>query len=137
MAKFPSENPNPVLRVGKDGTILYGNKASMTLLKLWKCQLGQRMSDDWCEFILDILNSGVYQETEIKHADRVISLSFTPVSNAGYVNVYGQDITERKRAEAERENLIDELRETLKEVKALRGILPLCSFCKKIRDDQG
>jgi PAS domain S-box-containing protein len=101
LAKFPSENPNPVLRVGKDGTILYGNKASNALLKMWKCHLGQRMSDDWCEFILNTLNAGVVQETEIEHADRVISLSFTPVSDAGYVNIYGQDITERKQAEEE------------------------------------
>jgi PAS domain S-box-containing protein len=137
LAKFPSENPNPVLRVGRDGTILYGNKASTTLLKIWKCQLGRRVPDDWCGFITDNLDFGEYQETEIKHAGRVIALSFTPVSDAGYVNIYGQDITERKRAEAERENLIVELQETLKEVKALRGILPLCSYCKKIRDDQG
>jgi PAS domain S-box-containing protein len=47
------------------------------------------------------------------------------------------DITERRHAEAERENLISELRKALKEVKTLRGILPLCSFCKKIRDDKG
>jgi len=37
----------------------------------------------------------------------------------------------------ERENLIRELRYTLKEVKELRGILPICSSCKKIRTDQG
>lgn len=48
-----------------------------------------------------------------------------------------QDITERKRAEKEREKLIKKLQEALKEIKTLRGILPLCSFCKKIRDDKG
>jgi hypothetical protein len=46
-------------------------------------------------------------------------------------------ITRRKRAEEEREKLVDELQESLKEDKTLRGILPLCSFCKKIRDDKG
>ena len=47
------------------------------------------------------------------------------------------DITERKRIEEEREKLIKELQEAIKEIKTLRGILPLCSFCKKIRDDKG
>ena len=47
------------------------------------------------------------------------------------------DITERKKFEEEREKLIKELQEALKEIKTLRGILPLCSFCKKIRDDKG
>ncbi|MHC4104099.1 MAG: hypothetical protein ACYSR9_04105 [Planctomycetota bacterium] len=28
LAKFPAENPNPVLRVTKDGTIIYANKAN-------------------------------------------------------------------------------------------------------------
>jgi hypothetical protein len=48
-----------------------------------------------------------------------------------------RDITERKRAQQEREKLIKELQEALKEIKTLRGILPLCSFCKKIRNDKG
>lgn len=47
------------------------------------------------------------------------------------------DITSRKRAEAEKEALIEELQEALTTVKTLRGLLPVCSFCKKIRDDQG
>ena len=49
----------------------------------------------------------------------------------------GRDITDRKQAEEEREKTIDELQRALKEIKTLRGILPLCSFCKKIRDDKG
>jgi hypothetical protein len=48
-----------------------------------------------------------------------------------------RDITDRKRAEKEREKLIKKLEEALKEIKALRGILPLCSFCKKIKNDKG
>lgn len=48
-----------------------------------------------------------------------------------------RDITTRKRAEKEREKLIKELQEALAEIKTLRGILPICSFCKKIRNDKG
>ncbi|GAB6907211.1 membrane hypothetical protein [Desulfosarcina cetonica] len=47
------------------------------------------------------------------------------------------EIDERKKAEQEREKLINELENALKEIKTLRGILPLCSFCKKIRNDKG
>jgi len=32
---------------------------------------------------------------------------------------------------------VEKLQNALKEVKVLRGILPICSFCKKIRDDDG
>jgi PAS domain-containing protein len=47
------------------------------------------------------------------------------------------DITERKKGEEERQRLIDELHQALIEIKTLKGILPICSFCKNIRDDQG
>ena len=47
------------------------------------------------------------------------------------------DITERKRAEEEREKLIQELQDALGKVKRLSGLLPICSSCKKIRDDNG
>jgi len=48
-----------------------------------------------------------------------------------------KEIDERKRAEQAKEELIEELRKALDEVKTLRGILPICSNCMKIRDDKG
>jgi hypothetical protein len=48
-----------------------------------------------------------------------------------------REIAERKRAEDEKEDLIRELKETLSKVKTLSGLLPICSSCKKIRDDKG
>jgi PAS domain S-box-containing protein len=48
-----------------------------------------------------------------------------------------RDQTERKKIELERERLIAELQQALAEIKTLRGILPICSICKKIRDDRG
>lgn len=48
-----------------------------------------------------------------------------------------RNITERQRAAQEREQLIGELQQALREVKTLSGMLPICANCKKIRDDQG
>jgi PAS domain S-box-containing protein len=47
-----------------------------------------------------------------------------------------RDITERKRAEEEREQLVRELQAALAEVRSLQAILPICSYCRKIRDDE-
>ncbi|MBU0967369.1 MAG: PAS domain S-box protein [Proteobacteria bacterium] len=47
------------------------------------------------------------------------------------------DISDRKRIEQEKELLIEELMRAIKEIKILQGILPICSSCKKIRDDKG
>ncbi len=48
-----------------------------------------------------------------------------------------QDITERKQLEEEKEQLVTELREASNRIKRLRGLIPICSTCKKIRDDKG
>lgn len=48
-----------------------------------------------------------------------------------------RDITERKQVERDRETLIVELQQAMKKVKTLNGMLPICSSCKKIRDDKG
>ena len=47
------------------------------------------------------------------------------------------NISKRKKIEEEREQLINELQSALSEIKVLRGILPICSFCKNIRNDDG
>jgi hypothetical protein len=47
------------------------------------------------------------------------------------------EIAERARAQARQEQLIDELRAAMANVKTLRGLLPICASCKKIRDDRG
>ena len=47
------------------------------------------------------------------------------------------DITRRKKAETERDKLITDLQEALSKVKVLSGLIPVCSSCKKIRDDKG
>jgi PAS domain S-box-containing protein len=51
--------------------------------------------------------------------------------------IYGvaRDVTPRKEAEQERERLLGELQVALAEVKTLRSFLPICSYCKSIRDD--
>lgn len=48
-----------------------------------------------------------------------------------------QDITARKKIESEREMLILELQNAIEQIKTLKGIVPICCSCKKIRDDKG
>ena len=54
-----------------------------------------------------------------------------------YILAVVRDITERKKAEKERDRLIGELKQSLSRVKELSGLLPICASCKKIRDDKG
>jgi PAS domain S-box-containing protein len=99
LARFPDENPNAVIRSSKDGIILYANKGSTTLLNHWGCQMGQLLPDFCRETIQSVLSSNSNLDTEIVCGERMFSLTFTSVLEAGYVNIYGVDVTERKQAE--------------------------------------
>jgi PAS domain S-box-containing protein len=98
LARFPDENPHPMLRIAGDGTIRYANQASTPLLDLWGCQRNGLVPGNQRRLVLDVLHSGSSQDEEVEVEDRVLSLTFAPIADAGYVNVYGLDITERVRA---------------------------------------
>jgi|WetSurSiteA1Bulk_404760.scaffolds.fasta_scaffold08304_2 PAS domain S-box-containing protein len=66
-----------------------------------------------------------------------VKLSRLPLGEGVVLQALVRDITERRRAEEEREKLILELRTSLEKVKTLSGLLPICASCKKIRDDKG
>lgn len=64
-----------------------------------------------------------HDELEIRVAERTRQLT--------------TEIEDRKQVERDREKLIKELQKSIDEVRTLRGIIPICSFCKKIRNDKG
>ena len=99
LAKFPSENPNPVLRVERNGTILFANNAGSIFLDYWGAQIGQALPEDWHKRVLDVLRSGTSNNYEMKCNDHIFSIELAPVIEEGYVNFYALDITERKKME--------------------------------------
>ncbi|MFC1999644.1 PAS domain S-box protein [Chloroflexota bacterium] len=99
LAKFPGENPNPVLRAAEDGTVIYANEASAPLLSYWACQVGEQLPADWSKLVSDVIGSGAGVSSEAEYEGHTMSLTFAPVVDLEQVNIYGLDITERKRAE--------------------------------------
>jgi PAS domain S-box-containing protein len=59
-----------------------------------------------------------------------------PDSQGRVIYSVARDVTERKQAEEERERLVYQLQVALAEVKTLQAILPICSYCKRVRDDE-
>ncbi len=51
--------------------------------------------------------------------------------------IMASDITEQKQYEQERESIIQDLKTAHDQIKQLQGIIPICSHCKKIRDNDG
>ena len=82
-------------------------------------------------------------ESKVTYSDQVIWLStwLVPMQDEkGQVtSVMGvsRDITNRKWLEDDKQKLLNRLQEALAQVKTLGGLLPICSMCKKIRDDKG
>jgi PAS domain S-box-containing protein len=86
-------------------------------------------------------NSPFDQEFKIRRFSdgKIVQVHSKAEYDARTNRIFGvvQDITERKRIEEERERLIVELQQAIDQVKTLSGIVPICSYCKKIRDDRG
>jgi PAS domain S-box-containing protein len=78
---------------------------------------------------------------EVRGEPRLLRGHVEPLRDAsqtirGVVGV-ALDLTERSRAEADRERLIRDLQQALDRVKVLSGLIPICSHCKAVRDDNG
>ena len=110
LARFTSENPNPVLRVDTDGLVMYSNEAGLLLLTCWECRVGQCLPDEWKQYALKAYDSGLVISVELDCGGFIFEMRFSPVPDAGYVNMYGIDITEKKQAEEERLNYQNRLR---------------------------
>ena len=95
LAKFPSENPNPVLRVNKEN-IIYINKAGRILFDLTE---GDKSPQVLGEIIINAFDENRTKIWEGEIEDEYYSFTITPIIQEGYVNIYGRNITERKKSE--------------------------------------
>jgi PAS domain S-box-containing protein len=98
-ALFPEQNPSAVLRVARDGTLLYANRSSAPLLDLWKCQNTQRVPEQICQQVTQALTTQQITQHEVTYDSITYSLEIVPIVQYDYANIYGSDITERKKAE--------------------------------------
>ena len=101
LARFPSENPNPVMRMNDKNLIIYTNKSAKNILR----QLGNEKRNKFLEFLHDSVSGGGKNKNsklvtiEIKISKSVYEFTVIPVKDFDYFNIYGSDITSRKKAE--------------------------------------
>lgn len=101
IAKFPAENPNPVLRIADDGTILYANKASQPMLSLWDRVTGQKLPEEIYQFTRQVKASGTDDCVDVQCKDQIFSIVIASIPEEDYVNLYARDITDVKLVEME------------------------------------
>ncbi|HME55307.1 MAG TPA: ATP-binding protein, partial [Candidatus Lokiarchaeia archaeon] len=99
MARLPLENPNPVLRVSMDGSILYANPGSEGILESWDYMDEGKVP----QFVQSEINSAwtskKTNKIEISAFDSVYSFDLVPIPEYKYVNMYGRDITDLKNTQ--------------------------------------
>ena len=116
---------------------------------------GQLLPVDVVETYVPLMNKGVFRGAFEVYYDitarklqldkllfRSFSLAFIIAVGLLFLIIVvlffeNKNISKRKQAEKEREKLITELKDAANKIKTLRGLLPICSNCKKIRDDKG
>ena len=99
-ALFPIQNPEPVLRIHRDGTLLFSNPAAGTVLAQWRAAGANQFPDRVREGVEAALNEGAPRDLEMRIAGRDFSFVVAPIVEGQYSNLYGWDVTDRKRAEA-------------------------------------
>jgi len=81
--------------------------------------------------------SKVTVNTTLQYYDVAISRMLDVSQKFAGIVVVLTDITERKEAAEALEEERRRLQQALEEVRTLQGIVPICAYCKKIRDDEG
>ncbi|MGA2546548.1 MAG: response regulator [Rectinemataceae bacterium] len=99
LARFPAENPHPVMRLSHDGVILYANEASRPILNAWRASVGEEAPSSWRDLIAKAFSVSTADTATVEHLDRAWSIFISSVRDTDYVNLFGWEITESKRVE--------------------------------------
>jgi PAS domain S-box-containing protein len=114
LARFPGENPNPILRVTRKGAILYANESCRILGDKRLTKVGGLIPPDWLALVERGFVGGATQEADLTIGPKVFLVTVVPFSETGYANLYGNEITEHWKKE-------DELKRLNRTLKAISG----------------
>jgi hypothetical protein len=136
-------NPAQIVVVDRQGRVVKSNMAKKKaggrlpdIGDIMYRDYASRHSIDMHAEMMAVISSGLTRRfPELPYNDVFLSVTIAPFPQGAII--ISEDITERKNAERDRLALISDLRRALDEVETLRGLLPICASCKKIRDDKG
>jgi len=76
---FPAKNPNPVLSITKDGTVLYSNKAGKPLLHEWDVAVGEKLPSSIGDIVQRLISRNIPEKMKVKVGKRVYLVVFHPL----------------------------------------------------------
>jgi PAS domain S-box-containing protein len=127
---FPDENPYPVMRVGRDGLLMYANRSSHPILSTWGAVVGEPLPDAAYSPIAAAVRQREYLEIEYDTDQKVFSLFVVPIRDHDYSNIYGRDITNHRSVERSLRESLEWSRAVFEAVKS--GIIVLELMTGKI-----
>ncbi|GAH24563.1 unnamed protein product, partial [marine sediment metagenome] len=107
LSRFPSENPNPVFRINKEGKVIYSNLVGIKQLKKLKSNVNQKAPKVFYDTVTKLFKekSTRVETLNIHLGDKDYEYVVNPVKNTGYANLYGMDVTKQKKCQEEISNL--------------------------------
>ncbi len=101
------ECPEPILRASSAGAVLFANAAAGHLLRHWRIARGEAMPAPWSDVLTGLTaDKNPFTTVEMECEERVYSLTLHAVGARGHVNIWGRDVTEARRAEAEARRIV-------------------------------
>jgi signal transduction histidine kinase/ActR/RegA family two-component response regulator len=97
-SNFPMENPNPCLCVNKDRVLIDANEPALHLLEKWNCKLFNLIPGPFKSSIDQAFSGHANGEVEINIENRIFIFDIVSVPAKEYINLYGRDITDLKKA---------------------------------------
>jgi len=99
LARFPEENPAPIMRLNEKTEVVYANPASSAIRNYWQKIFSDASPDHWRQWVERCFENNEIVEFEEISDEKYYNWIISPTPDKKYVNCYGRDITRQKSAE--------------------------------------
>lgn len=107
LSKFPAQNPNPIIRISIEGTVLFTNKACNWLLVHWHYHDNKQLPNWLLQICFQSFQNAKIERIEQEILDCTYSFTIAPDIENNFINIYGLDITSLVEAKKELNLLLD------------------------------
>ena len=98
LARLASDSPSPILRVSKEGMLLYANMPALPLVSQWRIAVNGIVHDELLAEVGKTFDAAATRHVEIQIGNRRFIFTMVPILDADHLNIYGRDVTEERVA---------------------------------------